>query len=400
MNLHAKNSVIALSYFLIIAILGVLLRSFSIIVIDTNYRYLVHAHSHVALLGWVYTALMVLIYQMYLTNTLIYKKYIRVFWATQLTIVGMLITFPFTGYAFFSILFSTLFLITSYFFSYLVFTYTPQKHKTTFSYKCIRISLWYMILSSLGPWALGAIMSTLGETSSLYRNAIYFYLHFQYNGWFIVALFGILFYVLEQHKIKISTKSFQRFFWLFNIGVVLTFAISVLWMKPPLIIYSIAGIGALLQLIALGILIHALYPKKERIVKQFSSLFLISCKAIFIFYSTKLLLQFLGTFPSVASIISSNINFVIGYLHWVFLGVVSLALLAFLNHFKLIKLSKKIVILYIVVFLLTEFLIFYRGLVAWKNFYLLDSYPYLLVIASAFFLLVISLLLIFQFKKR
>ena len=44
-----KHSKIGLAYFLIIAFLGVLLRFFSIIDLPINYRFTVHAHSHVAL---------------------------------------------------------------------------------------------------------------------------------------------------------------------------------------------------------------------------------------------------------------------------------------------------------------------------------------------------------------
>ncbi len=52
-----KHLQIALGYFLIIAFLGVLLRLFHIIDVPVNYRFMVHSHSHVALLGWLYTAL-------------------------------------------------------------------------------------------------------------------------------------------------------------------------------------------------------------------------------------------------------------------------------------------------------------------------------------------------------
>lgn len=399
MNITKKHSVIALGYFLIIAILGVLLRCFSITVIDFNYKHIVHAHSHVALLGWVYSALLVLIYQLYLKKADIEMKYKRVFWFTQFTIVGMLLTFPFTGYALFSILFSTLFIIASYLFGYLVFKHTPKAYKATNSYKCIKWSLWYMILSSAGPWALGIIMNTLGEASSWYRNAIYFYLHFQYNGWFIVALFGVLFYIFEQRKINISNSRFQQFFWLLNFGVIFTFVISILWMKLPLLANFIAGSGALLQLIAFGILLKEIYQKKDKINVVFSPIVSISLKGILIFYSIKLVIQFIGTIPYFANLASTNIDFVIGYLHWIFLGVVSLALLAFLSYFKLIKLTKSSIFLYIIAFLLTEVLIIYKGLVAWKDFYYPSNFPYFLVIISGLFLLVIAYVFVVQFKK-
>ena len=74
-----KHLQIALGYFLIIAFLGVLLRLFFIIDVPFDYRFIVHSHSHVALLGWLYTALTSLIYYVYLRDKPIIKKYKIIF---------------------------------------------------------------------------------------------------------------------------------------------------------------------------------------------------------------------------------------------------------------------------------------------------------------------------------
>lgn len=397
MNLLKKHSVIALGYFLFIAILGVLLRCFAVIVIDFNYKHIVHAHSHVALLGWVYTALMVLIYQLYLKNAGVEKKHKRIFWFTQLTIVGMLVTFPFTGYALFSILFSTFFLIASYVFSYLVLKHTPQELKTTNSYKCIKWSLGYMIISSVGPWALGIIMNTLGETSSWYRNAIYFYLHFQYNGWFLLALFGILFRVFEQNQIQISDTVFKNFFMLFNIGIIFTFLISILWMNLSLTINFLAILGGLFQIIAFAILLKEIIKQKEKISAIFSNLTFNIFKTIAVFFIIKLLMQFIGSFPYFSNTIS--IDFVIGYIHWIFLGIVSLALLSFMHFLELIKLTKTSIAIYLLGFILTETFIFYRGFSSWMLLDVFDNFNHFLLLASSLFLVSISFILFSRKRK-
>ena len=399
MRFLTKHSLIALFYFFLIAILGVLLRLFLILDIPANYKYIVHSHSHVALLGWVYTALTTLIYKLYLTNSSIEKKYLILFWSTQITIIGMLVVFPFTGYALFSILFSTLFLFASYVFIWLFIKHTTNDQKKTNSYKCIRISLWYMVLSSIGPWALGYIMSTAGSNSNLYRNAIYFYLHFQYNGWFIMALIGILFFILEQQNILIPKKIFNRFFILMNIGIVATFGISLLWMKPHLSVYSISFLGALFQLIALYILVKELLFSKQKSVDENSKLFLILLRIVVFFFILKLLLQLLGSIPYFATIATSNIDFLIGYIHWIFLGVVSIALLTFLFYFKLIVLSKRIILLYLIGFILTEGLIFYKGIVVWQKLPLVENYFWYLVIASSILLVAIASILYYQFRR-
>jgi len=388
MNLkfHIK---IALGYFFIVALLGVFMRIFQVVDISFNYKNILHAHSHIALLGWVYTAITTLIYHFYISDKKLEKKYKMLFWSTQITIIGMLLTFPFIGYALFSIIFSTLFLIASYFFVWFFLKHTSGKQKETNSYKLIRASLWFMVFSSLGPWVLGVIMNTLGSTSSWYRNAIYFYLHFQYNGWFIIALFGMLFFVFEKYSIHIAKKVFKQFFWLLNIGVILTFFLSVLWMKPHSGFYILAGIGSFLQIAAFLILLAIVFKNKVVLRKSLSRIEGTLLKTVTLIFIGKLIFQVLGAFPSIAEMISNNLDFVIAYLHWVFLGVVTISVFSFLHQFKLWVISKKTVIIYLVAFISTEAFLFYKGTIVWLGGTLLSSYYTLLFIASTIFLIAI-----------
>lgn len=400
MNSLKKYSTIAIGYFFLIALLGVILRLFPIVKISSNYKFLVHTHSHIALLGWVYTALSIIIYKQYLHNSNIAEKYSRVFWLTQVTIVGMLITFPITGYAFLSILFSTLFLISSYIFSWLIFKFTSKKLKEKNSYKLIRAALWYMIISSLGPWMLGIIMQTSGQGSSLYKNAIYFYLHFQYNGWFIIAIIGIFVHLLEQHTILFSKKVFNNFYWLLNIGVIATFLISILWMVPPLFINVIAVIGSIFQLIAFGFLLKLINVNKAKLNSIFSSFLGKLLKISALLFLVKLVLQIAVCFPFISDIVSYNIDFVIGYIHWIFLGVVSIPILTFLFHYHLAKNNKILLVLYLLGFALTEILIFYKGTINWFQLSIINNYYHCLAIASGIILISLCGVFIIQLKAK
>lgn len=390
---------IALAYFFIIALLGVSLRVFSVIDVPIHYRHIVHAHSHLALLGWVYTALTSLLYFLYLRNKSITKFYKVLFWSTQATIVGMLFTFPFTGYALFSITFSTLFLIASYLFTYLFLKYSSKTERKLPSHLLFRTALWYMVLSSIGPWALGGIMATEGTGSSWYRNAIYFYLHFQYNGWFLVALCGLFFRMLEQLGVRLSPRNFNWFYSLLQVGVILTFFISILWMEPHPIVYILAGVGGILQMVAFSILFgKVLYERFTLSVKLPAT-----TKMFFKFagfcLSVKLIAQFMGVFPAPAKIISGNIDFVISYLHWVFLGFVTAGLLAFLYHYRLATITKSAFRFYVVAFFLTEILIFYRGATSVFN---LAPLPYLaewLSLASLLLLMAVGWVFIENWVK-
>ncbi|MFK5878301.1 MAG: hypothetical protein QM478_02270 [Flavobacteriaceae bacterium] len=397
MNLK-NHSTVALGYFLIIAFLGMLLRLFHVVDVPVNFKHIVHAHSHIALLGWIYTALTTLIYYAYLRENPISKKYKRLFFLTQFTLIGMLISFPITGYALFSILFSTLFLFASYWFFWFVNKHISPAQKFSNSFKLVKAGLWFMIISSLGPWALGIIMNTLEGASIWYRISIYFYLHFQYNGWFIVALFGIFFYILEQHNVEVSKKLFNKFYWLLLSSIILTFSLSVLWTKPYAMFYTIGTIGSLLQLISFWWFVKILKP--IRLSSIFSKQIFNLLTLVGLLFIIKMSLQLVGSIPFFADSIATNLDLVIGYLHWTFLGVVSILLLGFLHYYKLIRLSKKSMSLYIIGFFLTEVLIFYKGYIQWKKGNLSENFDLYLAIASFFLLISIVLIFWIQLKTK
>ncbi len=393
MNLPKAHSKIALGYFLIAALLGLVLRLFYVLKIPITFKFFVHTHSHIALLGWVYVALTTLIYKLYLEKLLLHKKYKYIFGFTQLTLVGMLFSFPFQGYALFSIIFSTSFLIASYWFFLFFRKRISTEDKKLDSYKCIVTALWYMVISSIGPWALGGIMSTLGATSIWYRLAIYFYLHFQYNGWMVLALIGVLFYILERKQIYISQNIFKKFFWFFNIGIILSFFLSTLFTNPSIYIYFVGGLGGTIQLLGFGFLIQFLIKQKKEVQIVFSKLQLQLLKTIILFLLIKMALQLLTSLPYFANLAVTIMDFTIGYLHWTFLGVVTISLFLFFDYFKLMQLSKKAYYIYLLGFGITEGLIFYKGFIIWQKLPLFNGYFNVLAVGSI--CIVLSLLLLF-----
>lgn len=376
-----KQAFIALLYFLIAASLGILLRLFPVTNVSANYKYLVHTHSHIALLGWVYVALTTLIFHLFIKKEA-QKKYATLFWCTQITILGMLLSFPITGYALFSIIFSTLFLICTYWF-YAFFKKHNNCNPLKYSYKFIHTSLLFLIFSSIGPWALGIIMNTLGNTSHWYKNAIYFYLHFQYNGWFIFGLLGLFFFFLEQHKIHLKKGLVTAFYKLMLVSCILTVCLSFLWIKPPVLIYSFGFIGAIIQLIALSkfrLIIKKVISDLQKKLTPFTVRLLTFVYALFVF---KIVLQFFTSIPYFAELTSQILDFVIGYLHLTFLGITSLALYVFLQEFGLIKLSKLWTRVYLVGFILSEALIFYKGFCNWQQLSIINNYYLFLMLISS-----------------
>ncbi|RUA13744.1 MAG: hypothetical protein DSY83_10775 [Flavobacteriia bacterium] len=379
-SIHQRNIRVAISYFAMAALLGVLLRFYPIFSFGFNYRYMVHAHSHIALLGWVYVALTTLIHYCFVEKGTSDKKYTRIFWFTQVSLVGMLLTFPFQGYALFSIFFSTLFLIMSYVFFHYFSRNSDPKFRHGNSLRCIKAALWYMVISSLGPWALGIIMGTLGAQSIWYRLAIYFYLHFQYNGWMLLALIGLFLFAMERRDMVIPKKSFMWFFWILNAGVVLTFFLSTLWIEPPPLLYVLAGIGAITQ--GCGLVLLWAMAKNDIKVLPLSKLQALLMKTAVFLVFIKIALQLLTALPYFARIATMYLDLTIGYLHMTFLGMISIGLFFLVDYFGLFVISKKAYQWYFWGFLVTEILIFYKGFAAWVQWPIFKGYMEILALVS------------------
>ncbi|SRX55116.1 hypothetical protein AEQU1_02137 [Aequorivita sp. CIP111184] len=372
--------------------MGVLLRLFYVTPIPLNYKFILHAHSHTALLGWVYLGLTTLIYKIFLSEAHKPKLYKRIFIFTNICIIGMLVTFPIQGYALFSIIFSSLFLFASYWFSWFAIKHIPKHFKNRFSWKLIKTSLLYLVLSSIGPWAIGWVMATLGPDSIWYKTSIYFYLHFQYNGWFILALLGVLFYIFEEKGILFNPEKLKSFFLLLNFGILFTVFLSVLWFAPPLIFYILGLVGAVAQ----GLAFYELYLMLKNhfpiLKKSFSSRVFFLMKISGSLMVVKTLMQVFSAFPYVANLAFQLKDFVIGYLHLVFLGIVITTLLAFLKYFKLIELPKSFLLTFIFAFTTTELLIFYKATALWLGLPFFSNYYLLLAMLSLAFPISIAIL--------
>lgn len=257
-----------------------------------------------------------------------------------------------------------------------------------------------MVLSSIGPWALGAIMSTLGTESIWYRMAIYFYLHFQYNGWMILALIGLLLYLLEQNNIQLPKNIFNRFFWSFNLGVVLTFSLSALWTEPSFLFYIVGGLGSVVQIIVVVILAKHINSVKAKIKQLFSNFQFKLLMIVSVLLFIKMILQLITSIPFFANLSATYVDFTIGYLHWTFLGVVTLSLFLLLDFYKLLHISRLGYVVYLTGFIMTEFLIFYKGLAGLLSLQIGDGYFLTLTLGSLLIPVSILLILIANIKTK
>lgn len=350
-------------YLILVGLLGCLLRLIFFFPIEgVNFKYFLHGHSHLAFLGWIFNAFFAALIFVYIPAGI--KKYRLLFWLLQVAVLGMLITFPLQGYAAASISFSTLHILLSYWFAgkFLMDTSKKRLKSIPISLIFIRWSLFFMVLSSAGPFALGAIMAKGLGGSDLYQLAIYFYLHFQYDGWFSFAVFGLFFWILEFYHIPFRIRYARIFLWLMAGACIPAYALSTLWTKPELAVYAIAFAAATLQVAALIYLARIIKESRYRI----ANILFPWVRRLFIFayasFVIKIILQFASAFPPVANLAYEVRNFTIGYLHIVFLGFVSVFLIGWFIQTKMISVSRTIsktgIVLFLIGFVVSEVVVF------------------------------------------
>ncbi len=349
---------IALFFFVISAIYGWSMRLYKVFdFIKIPYHSILQAHSHVTFLGWGFLAVISLIGVVFYPKIIESSKYLKVvFGIMSFSLLGLLISFPLQGYKVFSIVFLSSFLVASYF--YLARILKLLKGIKSAGTQFIRTGIWYYYLSSIGIWAIAFIVTNYGKTD-LYFNAIYFYLHFLYNGFFAFSLFGLLFTYLERKSDFKLQKTVKYFYWATNLACIPAYTLSLLWKEAPPFVVFIAIVSASVQLFSLFYLAKLLpvfiQNLKSKLGKWLALL-------IFTSYSLKLMIQFLSAFPVIVrEAVLFKSYFIIGYIHLFTLGFMSLFILLFTFIFTKVRLNVTAIKLFVLGIILSEFLLFFQG---------------------------------------
>lgn len=387
--------------FFIASLMGLLLRWMYVAPLEgVNFQFLMHGHSHVAMLGWVYLMLYCLIFHFFVSKENQQKPiYNRLFWVTETAVIGMMIDFPAQGYAFASILFSTLHIFCSYYFCYLI--WKDVKPVTFPEKRMLRTALFFMLFSTLGVWCLGPAVGLMGKASAFYQIAIQFFLHFQFNGWFLFAVLALFF---KQSKITIDEKKFSLFYNLFVISTVLTLALPVSWSLSNSIFYWINVVGVVLQLFSAVLFIQLIRPQFQTFFAPLPSLVKTVYRFTLFSLALKIIIQLVVLIPELAQVSHQIRNFVIGYIHLTMLGIITGFLFgfAFQNSFLNSKntIQKWGTTLFLLGFVTTEILLFLQGIWLLLNKGSFPDYYQNLFLSSIFLPTGLLLLLIGIFKLK
>ena len=158
---------LAIGFFLFVAFLGALMRFIYLQEIPfLDYKYILHAHSHTAMLGWGFTALAgALVFSM-LTKHRSMVPYRNALIVNTVAGLGMFITFLYQGYGALSIAFSTLHVFVAYYFSKHFLNdikITPSSNAKIFA----KWSVYLMLLSTLGLWSIAPVSRMVQQNTKI-----------------------------------------------------------------------------------------------------------------------------------------------------------------------------------------------------------------------------------------
>lgn len=352
----------------IVAVFGVVLRykiAFSLPFIDQ--KFFLHAHSHFAFGGWLTQVLMTFLVLRLCDgpgeNSA--RKYRWVLWGNLACAYGMLISFSIQGYGAISIIFSTLSIFVSYFFGVMYWTDSSKAGTFRLVHHCFRIALIALVISSAGPFTLAYMMATKHIHQNLYLASVYFYLHFQYNGWFFFSCLGLSFsYFLKNKSLPASANTI---FILFAGALLPAFLLSILWAHIPAWCYALAVAAVMAQVVAWFLFIRDLKKNltqlKKTVTVLVQRLLLLSGLAL----SVKLLLQAGSVIPSLSKLAFGFRPIVIAYLHLVLLGVISLFIIGYSlaqGYFSITRFTRTGIIIFASGIVLNETVLMIQGISA------------------------------------
>ena len=377
---------LAMINFVVLTLAGIVLRYIQVSGLPgADYQFILHAHSHFAFAGWMFFAIAILISHR-ITGGRFTSGYKYIFAITLISAYGMLFSFSLQGYKPVSITFSTLFVLVTYCFTYLVLKGHALKNAVNeVGYKLLKAALIFLCLSSLGPFMLGPLAAWGLKNSAYYQDAVYFYLHFQMNGFMFLAALGLFASTSLNNPLPVKSLKWLH---IFIYSAVPLYFIFTLWARPNVWMNIAAAIGSIFNLA--GWLMLCLNFKKEW--RQFSFL----ARAALIAATLKIVFQAMVCVPSIGEWAFMSRNLIIGYIHLLTLGIIMpLIIDQFIKNgfFKIDKMLIVINRLFIIMVVLYLILLFMQPLLSLFSA-AIPQYQYLLFTLCLLFLPVGLLLLI------
>lgn len=288
-------------------------------------EYLLHAHSHVALLGWVFLALAGLILEAGTHRNRLPVRTIRVLAALIILVTIILfVAFIRDGYAPLSIAMSTVHMLFGYVFAWIFFRHARSDGNKGSCY-FLEGAVFWMVMASAGPLLLAL---SRGLSPFWMDVAVHYYLHVLFNGWLLFGLAGL------SYRYYIHPRYYRRVwpFWLMLTGLLPAFLSRLEPEKASFIVVSysaqsVSGIIGSIMFAAggMGVVFYTIISQWSRkgLWRPEKILFWTGLTGSLLVF----LLQAAMAWPPVALMWTQSDFLRVGYIHLHLLGVVTTLLL-------------------------------------------------------------------------
>lgn len=384
---------ISLAFMALAATIGALLRL--IYVVEMPWLFFkpwLHAHSHVAMLGWLFPGLLIAL----LGQDRREPPRRFAFWLgiNQLLVFGMLVSFPLQGYGAWSISFSAAQTIVGY--ALMVQAWRRTSHWPPHGSRLLaRLAFGFQVISTFGVWAMGPIMSSGMAGSELYYWSIQWFLHFQFNGWFWFAAMAIGSRWAEKHGVAVQLDRTTTMLWV--LGTIFSFALAIAWSERLPLVFAVNAMAVLVQFWAAWRTLLAMRTARPQAMVRSSRWMRVLIAVMLLSMAVKIGAQAMVAIPAVAKMSLTLRNYVIGFVHLNTLGTISALLFAFALMQGWFDERRPMVrrglVCFIIGYGLSEFLLFTQGTFFWAGWGQIPGYLWSLFIVSAIMALGVWVLL-------
>lgn len=374
---------LALLFFACAASIGALLRLIYVVELPwLVFKPWLHAHSHVAMLGWVFPALLIALLGQ--EDRRIPKGFGLGMAFNALLVLGMLVGFPLQGYGDLTIACSLGQMLVGYVLVAQLWGATNHWPRSG-SRLLVRLALGFQVTSTLGIWAMGPIMANGMAGTEWYYWSIQWFLHFQFNGWFWFATMAVGSRWAERHGVEVRIDTWTTALW--AMGALLTFALAVAWSERSATVFAVNTAGVLLQFLAAWRTLMAMRRARVQAAVRSTRWMRVLIGVLLLSMAAKVAAQALVALPMVANMALTLRNYVIGFVHLNTLGAVSSLLFAFALMRGWLKDSslatKSGLVLFIVGYAASELLLFAQGTAFWAGWGAMPGYYWSVFLASA-----------------
>ena len=390
--------------FCVVALLGVIMRykiQYSFPFLDQ--KHLQEAHSHFAFYGWITNVLYVLIVN-YISkvNPLVQlKKYEYLIMINLAASFAMLGAFMYGGYFWASIAASTAALLTSFVFCY--FFVKDARKIQDVSKIWFLAGLFFAVISSVGVFNLAYMMSSKNISQDIYLASEYYFLHFQYNGFFIFSCIGLLLYSLKEAGSPISERNNRLMFWLMFFGCLVGVGLSVLWMKLPVFIFALIVLTTIGQTASAVMLFGFVRKSWTNLVLKWSPMQRFVLIYVGFAFAVKIALQLGSNIPALNQFAFGFRNVVIAYLHLVLLMCIATFLVNQILATNFFTISKTLLLglkLFLLGIFLNELLLGLMGIFSIKYISIPYANHFLLYISLLIFVALLIIFVNLKTKKQ